>query len=82
MRHNLKLSKYFTEKVLIKRPYIKLEWLTDIKQHYLRKEVQDDGRIRYWTYIKESGKYLRVVFLEDDETVHNAFFDRNFKEDK
>ena len=25
-------------------------------------------------------KYLRVVLLEDEETVHNAFFDRGFKE--
>ena len=25
------------------------------------------------------GKYLRVVLLEDGETVHNAFFDRRFE---
>ncbi len=82
MSYNLKLSKYFTDKVLIKRPYVKLEWLTDIKQSYLKKEVQDDGRIRYWIYINEFNKYLRVVFLEDDEIIHNAFLDRNFKGDK
>ena len=36
---DLKLSKYFTDKVLIKRPYIKLklEWLSEIKTNYLRK---------------------------------------------
>jgi hypothetical protein len=28
------------------------------------------------------GKYLRVVLLEDAETVHNAFFDRSFREVK
>ncbi|MHB1647083.1 MAG: hypothetical protein ACYCSW_11375 [bacterium] len=78
---SLTFSKYFNDKVLIKRPYIKLEWLADIKENYLRKEVQDDGRIRYWIYINEFNKY-RVVFLEDNETIHNAFFDRNFKEDK
>ncbi len=77
---DLKLSKYFTDKVLIKRPYIKLEWLFEIKINYLRKEIQDDGRIRYWIYIKEFNKYLRVVLLEDGETIHNAFFDRNFKD--
>jgi hypothetical protein len=27
-------------------------------------------------------RYLRVVTLEDGETVHNAFFDRNFREDE
>ena len=30
--------------------------------------------------IKEmDGRYLRVVLLEDEETIHNAFFDRRFK---
>jgi hypothetical protein len=30
--------------------------------------------------IKEAeGRYLRVVLLEDGETIHNAFFDRSFK---
>lgn len=77
---DLKFSKYFTDKVLIKRPYIKLEWFINIKRDYLKKEIQEDGRIRYWIYIKEFNKYLRVVFFEDNETIHNAFFDRNFKE--
>jgi hypothetical protein len=26
------------------------------------------------------GKILRVIFLEDGETIHNAFFDRGFRE--
>lgn len=42
--------------------------------------VQQDGRIRKWGYIDEASKYLRIVLLEDRETVHNAFFDRNFRE--
>jgi len=44
-------------------------------------EIQSDGRIRRWARIAEAGnKALRVVLLEDGETVHNAFFDRSFKE--
>ena len=46
----------------------------------LRREVQLDGRIRHWIFVKELGKYLRVVTLEDGETIHNAFPDRDFKE--
>ena len=42
-------------------------------------EVQSDGRIRKWARITEAGKYLRVILLDDGETVHNAFFDRSFK---
>jgi hypothetical protein len=43
-------------------------------------EIQGDDRIRRWCKIPDAGdKYLRVVLLEDGETVHNAFFDRSFK---
>ena len=44
------------------------------------KEVQEtENRIRFWAYIQEIDKFLRVVTLEDGSTVHNAFPDRNFK---
>ncbi len=47
--------------------------------HYTKE--QKDGRIQMWSRIIEAGgKYLRVVTLLDRETVHNAFFDRSFKE--
>ena len=47
----------------------------------LKVEIQADGRMRCWAKIEENdGRYLRVILLEDGETVHNAFFDRNFKE--
>jgi hypothetical protein len=45
-------------------------------------ERQSDGRIRKWKYIEEAGKYLRVILLEDGETIHNVFFDRGFKEEQ
>jgi hypothetical protein len=51
----------------------------------IRREVQLDGRIRFWGKISagEAGsRFLRVVTLEDGETVHNAFFDRDFREDE
>ena len=46
--------------------------------HPIKIEKQTDGRIRKWSYIEEAGKYLRVILLEDGETIHNIFFDRNF----
>ena len=45
----------------------------------IREERQSDRRIRRWAFIDAEGKYLRVILLDDGETVHNAFFDRNFK---
>ena len=48
----------------------------------MRTEIQTDGRMKLWGRIEEVDKYLRVVVLEDGETVHNAFFDRSFKGEK
>jgi hypothetical protein len=62
------------------RAIIKDEWITRAVQFPQKKEVQSDGRIRKWGWISEENKFLRVILLEDDETVHNAFFDRSFKE--
>ncbi|MBM3211096.1 hypothetical protein FJZ33_02685 [Candidatus Poribacteria bacterium] len=64
------------------RSIIKMEWIQDAIENPIRIEIQLDGRIRKWAKVKELNKFLRVILLEDGETVHNAFFDRNFKEDK
>lgn len=76
----MKTTRYFEEQVLRKRAYLKRSWCEDVLKNYARKEKQENGRIRYWAYIADLGKYLRVVTLEDGETIHNAFPDRNFKE--
>ncbi len=64
------------------RAIIKEEWILRTINNPLKTEVQTDGRIRKWSYIEEMSKYLRVILLEDGETVHNAFFDRSFKEEE
>lgn len=76
----MKPTRYFEEQVLRKRPYIQREWCERALREPLRREVQADGRIRFWVFIAELDKYLRVVTLEDGETVHNAFPDRGFGE--
>ena len=63
------------------RAIIKDEWILDTIKQPVKTEVQADGRIRKWKFIGEAEKYLRIILLEDGETVHNAFFDRNFKEE-
>ena len=63
------------------RAIIKDEWIEFVVKHPAKEERQDDGRIRKWARIAEmENRALRVILLEDGETVHNAFFDRNFKE--
>ncbi|MHB0878483.1 MAG: hypothetical protein ACYC5O_20800 [Anaerolineae bacterium] len=75
----METTRYFREQVLRKRPYILPEWCERALSQPERREVQPDGRVRYWVYIPELGKHLRVVTLEDGSTVHNAFPDRGFR---
>jgi hypothetical protein len=76
----LPMTEYFRDQVLVKRPYIQLKWCTDALANPVRREIQpDDGRIRYWIFVPELKRYLRVVTLSDGVTLHNAFPDRRFK---
>jgi len=79
----LKTTRYFEEQVLRKRPYIQRSWCLEVLDTPIRRAVQEDGRIRYWGKIVRADetqpRILRVVTLEDGETVHNAFFDRGFR---
>jgi len=79
----MKCTQYFL--FMMRRPdraVIKENWILGAITNPLKQEIQTDGRIRRWNYIEEAEKYLRVILLDDGETVHNAFFDRNFKENK
>ncbi len=65
---------------MLKRPYIKTEWIELALTQPFRREVQpEDSRVRHWVWIEALQRYLRVVTLEDGQTVHNAFPDRRFK---
>jgi hypothetical protein len=80
----MKTTRYFEEQVLRKRPYVDLNQCANVIARPLRRIVQGDGRIRYWGRVVDArdGKIraLRVVTLDDGETIHNAFFDRDFRE--
>lgn len=78
----MKTTRYFNEQILPKRPYVQTEWCERVIAEPVRREVQPDGRVRYWAFVAEAGRYLRVVTLADGETVHNAFFDRRFTEER
>ena len=78
----MKTTRYFEEQVRRKRPYIDPAWCAAVIAAPLRREVQPDGRVRFWGEAVRLGedtpRILRVVTLADGETVHNAFFDRGF----
>ena len=77
----MKTTQYFEHtRTRPDRATIKNEWIKQVIEHPERIEIQSDNRIRKWAFIEDVNKHLRVVLLEDGETVHNAFFDRSFKE--
>lgn len=79
-------TRYFSEQVLRKRPYLTLELCDQIVRSPLRTAAQSDGRIRHWGRIslpgEEKARILRVVTLADGVTLHNAFIDRDFREEQ
>ncbi len=75
----MKKTNCFIPSVMVRRPYLKDEWIEHTIHNPTRTETQANGRIRHWAFIPELGKYLRVVTEADGETVHNAFADRRFR---
>jgi hypothetical protein len=78
----LKFTQYFqTLHARADRALIKIEWIEEAMLRPIKEVIQADGRIRRWAKIVDmDNRVLRVVLLNDGETVHNAFFDRSFKE--
>jgi len=75
----MKTTNYFNEFASQKHPGIRLEWIEQVLADPVKREVQTNDRISSWRNIEEAeGRVLRVITLGDGETVHNAFFDRNF----
>lgn len=55
-------------------------WIMEVIDNPIETRIQADGRFKKWAFIKDAGRFLRVILLEDGETVHNAFFDRTYTE--
>lgn len=71
---------YFEQQVLRKRPYLRKAWCERVLENPCRMERQEQNRFRFWGEVPElGGRYLRVVTLEDQITIHNAFPDRGFE---
>ena len=72
-------TRYFENEVLRKRPYLKKEWCIRVIENPAHVEQQENNRYRFWAEITElEGRYLRVITLADQRTIHNAFPDRRF----
>jgi len=78
----LKTTQYFEfRRSLPDRVGIQDKWIEQVVRYPAKTQTQLDGRIRKWAKIEQAGgRFLRVVLLDDGETIHNAFFDRSFEE--
>ncbi len=76
----MKTTRYFDSvKLRPDRASIQDDWVLRIIDNPEHTIVQADGRIRLWAKVPEmDNRYLRVILLEDGETIHNVFFDRSF----
>ena len=76
----MKTTQYFdTTRLRNDRVGILDAWLEFVMRNPIKEVIQSDGRVRRWAPIAQADhRVLRVVLLEDGETVHNAFFDRRF----
>ena len=76
----MKTTAYFRDVVVQKHPGIEEEWIQRVMAEPLEQRRQADGRYASWGLVPEvQNRALRVITLEDRETVHNAFFDRGFR---
>jgi hypothetical protein len=72
-------TRYFAFDILARRDYLDPIESQRIVRRLERRQVQANGRIRLWGYAASLGGYLRVVLLSDGQTVHNAFYDEDYR---
>jgi hypothetical protein len=73
----MKWTRRFELKMLM-RPEVEWEWCARVLKSPVEVIEQGDGSFKMWGYIEEAGKYMRVITLEDRETLENAFLDRSY----
>ena len=75
----MKTTAYLRDVVRQKHPGIEEAWILRVMAEPLEGRRQADRSFALWGLVpKAQNRALRVVTLDDRETVHNAFFDRGF----
>lgn len=74
-------TRYFENSVRLRpdRRNIDPAMILTVLAHPERQLHQPGGRIVCWGWVPALNHWLRVVTLEDGETVHTAFLDRDFR---
>ena len=64
---------YYDNVAKRKHPEVEEEWVERVIANPLHTETEVNGRIRYWGFIVEEDKWLRVIV--DEGMLLNRFFD-------
>lgn len=81
----VKSTAYFQNRVLRDRPYFGTyweQWARIAIDTPTERNVESSGRIQLWIVVEHPDfgeRVLRVVTLDDEETVHTMFFDRDVR---
>ena len=70
----METTDYYETQAKHNHPEIQDEWVERVLANPYYSELQPNGRVRYWGYIAEAERWVRVV-LEDGK-LFNRFFDR------
>lgn len=69
----METTEYYERRAKFKHPEVADEWVIRVLANPYHTETQPDGRIRYYGYIEEVDKWIRVI-LEDGQLL-NRFMD-------
>ena len=72
---DMETTEDFEQKAKYNRPEVSDEWVAQVLANPYHTESQADGRMRYYGYIEEAGRWIRVI-LEEGKLL-NRFFDRS-----
>ena len=74
-------TRYFENSVMKRadRRVIEPGMIVSLLGNPQKTERDTNGRMRFWGWVPELERWLRVVTLKDGETVHTAFLDRDFQ---
>ncbi len=71
----METTRYYDQEARRKHPDVRDDWVERVLANPYHTETQPDGRIRYYGFIDEEEKWLRVIV--EDGKLFNRFFDRN-----
>jgi len=75
------MTDYFKNSILTRRSEFldREDSISEWINHPSKIETQEDGRKKLFARDDQTGKWVRIVLLEDGKTIHNIFYDRSYK---